>query len=66
MIQLIVDLNKKNELISKETSSGRWAIYIERHGQRNRLEEKHFSSYEMESELEKAIKSLSEWKKRLE
>ncbi len=66
MLQLIVNLNDKNKLISMEDSSGKWIIYLEKSGQRDKVEEKYFSSYDMESELENAIRRLNKWCERVE
>ena len=65
MLQLIINLDEKNNLISKESSSGSWLIYLHKNGQKNKVEEKDFSHYEMESELELAAKALHTWSKRI-
>ena len=65
MLQLIISLDKKNNLLSKETNSGEWSIYLNMNGQKSKVEEKHFSSYDMEDELEKAVKALNEWNKKV-
>ena len=65
MLQLIISLDKKNNLLSKETNSGEWSIYLNMNGQKSKVEEKHFSSYDMEDEREKAVKALNEWNKKV-
>ena len=65
MLELVIDIKPRNELISKETNSGKWTIYVKSSGQKSAVEEKHFSSYEMEIELDNAVKALKEWNKRL-
>ena len=66
MLQLIINLNDKNKLLSRETASGKWAIYVEKNKQRDKIEEKYFSSYDMESELENAVRRLDNWSRRTE
>jgi hypothetical protein len=66
MLQLIISLDDKNNFTSKENSAGKWFIYLEKSGQRDKVVEKYFSSYDMVSELEKAVTALNSLNKKLD
>ena len=66
MLQLIINLDDKNSFMSRENSAGKWFIYLEKSGQRDKIGEKYFSSYDMESELEKAVTELNKLSKEID
>jgi len=59
-MQLIITLDDKKPNISLENSSGNWKLFRNCAGQRDKIDEKFFSSEDMDEELQKVIDELIE------